>query len=193
MGRLDKALDALHQAEKTVADLIAEAGQAREYDDAGQLVKLAGELKELSGRYVSDSAPPSIQLARVHLPTPRSKPGRVTYPKFLKSGGTLIKVGWSRSNKAEYEHKSPKRVLLALTAAIAHVSRRTKRFSMDDLLPLTDGQDGSPLPDYQAYICLALLRSENLLVQHGRQGYSVSKGVAIDATAEQVWSGLPER
>jgi hypothetical protein len=195
MDYINKALDALHQAEKAVAALIAEAGKAREYADAGQLVQLARELKELADRYVSGSSSASVAFSTVSIPysTPRQKLGRVTYPQFLKSGGTLVKVGWSRSNKTEYEHKSPKRVLLTLTAAIADTAKRAKRFSMDDLLPLRDGPDGSALPDYQAYICLAMLRSANLLVQHGRQGYSISKGIGIEAAAEQAWAALPER
>jgi hypothetical protein len=41
----------------------------------------------------------------------RNKLGQ--YPRFLREGGNLVKIGWSKSQRAEYEHKSPLLGLLA--------------------------------------------------------------------------------
>jgi hypothetical protein len=65
-----------------------------------------------------------------------------------------------------------------------------KRFSMDDVMPLTDPADGSELPTYQIYVALAWLRSVGLIEQHGRQGYSVRKGVNLSTKVDEEWNSL---
>jgi hypothetical protein len=42
----------------------------------------------------------------------RNKLGQ--YPSFVREGDNLVKIGWSKTQKAEYEHKSPKRLLAVL-------------------------------------------------------------------------------
>ena len=98
-----------------------------------------------------------------------------------------MKIGWSKKERSEYEHKAPRRVVDALTAAITPRSANGKLFTVDDLLPLKDPQDGGDLPGYQVYVALAWLKSARLVKQHGRRGYSVASPSKIEVSVGQQW------
>jgi hypothetical protein len=119
----------------------------------------------------------------------RNELGR--YPKFVREGDNLVKIGWSKSQRAEYEHKSPKRLLAVLCESLT--SANGKRIMMDKVLPLKDSANGSAFPDYQSYVCLAWLKSSGLVTQHGRQGYSLPKGIELKESVETLWSNLLTR
>ena len=120
-------------------------------------------------------------------------PAKSEYPKFFKQGDQFVKVGWSRTTKGEYEHKAPRRVVDALTTAIAQRSRKGKLFTVEDLLPLKDPQDHSEIPSYQAYVVLAWLKLGGLVKQHGRRGYSVRNSSRLADAAVSSWQQLPEK
>jgi hypothetical protein len=105
----------------------------------------------------------------------RGRSRKNEYPKFLREGQSLVKIGWSKSDKKPYEHRAPKRVLDVLVAALLELGQGGRRFTTDELLPLRDGKDD--IPSYQAYLTLAWLRAEHLVRQHGRQGYSLPAGI----------------
>lgn len=148
---------------------------------------------------------PQRELARQPRPT-RSSPrkgGRTRkkghgtrkvgeYPKFLRDGDSLVKIGWSKKEKATYEHKAPRRILTALAGALEKTGRGGKRFGFEELLPLPD-PDGGEIPSYQAYLALAWLRAENLLTQHGRQGYSIPDGTDLTTLITERWEELTAR
>jgi hypothetical protein len=121
------------------------------------------------------------------------KRGKAEYPKFLREGESLVKVGWSRREGKPYEHKAPQSVLLALIQALIQVASGGKRFTTEGVFPLKHLTDYSDIPDYQAYLTLAWLRSAGLIVQHGRQGYSLQEGVDLVRESDRLWNDLPAR
>jgi len=125
--------------------------------------------------------------------TGAAKKNRPAYPKFMRDGDHLVKIGWSKKEKAQYEHKSPKSVLGQLLESLLAAGREGHRFTTEDVLPLYEAADGSEIPSYQAYLCLAWLRSESLIEQHGRQGYSLVKPDRLAASAEECWERLARR
>jgi hypothetical protein len=183
--------------------LANEAGATRDYDQAGTLIELARRIKnlaeEFSRRSPSRSEPlgDSVDPRRDFRPTVgssvvvrnRNRVGQ--YPRFLREGEYLIKIGWSKSGRAEYEHKSPKRLLAPLCEALTEVKGR--RITMDKVLPLKDAVNGSVFPDYQTYVCLAWLKSVRLVIQHGRKGYSLPNGIELHKSIEAKWVNLPTR
>jgi hypothetical protein len=201
MSPKERALQIIRDAENELASLIAEAGRSRKYDEASELIELAREFQQIAMRYgaiAGDIASPAGQASHSTRTAPKPKSSKTpvvttTYPKFYRDGDALIKIGWSKSAKQEYEHKSPRKVLRALIAAMNRLGTNGRRFSMERVLPLNDMADATPLPDYQAYICLAWLRSAGIVAQHGRQGYSIAKRVSLDEAVERVWSELPSR
>lgn len=68
-------------------------------------------------------------------------------------------------------------------------SKNRTLFNLEDLL-LFFGEDGTEVPSYQLYLVVAWLKKANLLIQHGRRGYTVVSGHDLTTQAEQHWSKL---
>jgi hypothetical protein len=119
--------------------------------------------------------------------------GRAAYPQFFRNGDILVKIAWSKTHKGEYEHKAQFGVVRDLITAIRHSASKNGRFAMESLLPLRSSVGGQEVPSYQTYLCLAWLRAQGLVVQHGRQGYSIDPKVDILAKAQEMFEMLPER
>jgi hypothetical protein len=125
--------------------------------------------------------------------SPSAKKARTVYPQFMRDGDNLIKIGWSKKEKAQYEHKSPKSVLAQLVESLLAAGRDGHRVTMEDVLPLREAGDGTEIPSYQSYLCIAWLRSEELIEQHGRQGYSLPQPEGLAAAVEGSWERLARR
>src|SRR5262249_22934714 len=121
----------------------------------------------------------------------RGKRVKSEYPKFVREGDSLVKIGWSKRERKPYEHKAPRNVLRALVQALVRVGTGGERFTVDGILPLKHG--GAEIPDYQTYLTLAWLRSVGLITQHGRQGYSLPDAEGLDRKSEQQWGSLTSR
>jgi hypothetical protein len=207
MDMLQRTLKILNDSEAALAALAGEAAKEARYDVAASLIDLAKDVANLASKgrtQLDPAAKTSIQLTtglRVTTPTItpmanspiKGRPKKSQYPKFLREGNNLVKLGWSPSEKAEYEHKSPRKTLPLLIVAISKIGSNGKRFSMDKVLPLVDPTDGNRVPDYQVYLCLAWLRNLGFLTQHGRQGYSLTTRAPIEPLIETHWEALPAR
>jgi hypothetical protein len=115
------------------------------------------------------------------------------YPKFLRDGENLVKIGWSKKDRSPYEHRAPKRVLDLLVDSLLGAGRDGRRFTTEDILPLHEPEEGAEVPSYQAYLCLAWLRSEKKIEQHGRQGYSLPDPEDLPALVGKCWDGMRRR
>ncbi len=111
------------------------------------------------------------------------------YPKFRREDDELVKIGWSKRAKEEYEHRAPKSAVFTLIAALAKIASKKRQFTMEAVLPV-NADDGTQVPDYQSYLGLAWLRHENLIVQHGRRGYSIPKPGNFEAAVVKLWNDL---
>jgi hypothetical protein len=192
----------LTETEKTLVGLANEAGAARDYDQAASLIELARKIKQLGeqfrGAASGEAKTPNpldalMELgpaAEIKVPI-RSRNKLGQYPRFVREGDNLVKIGWSKTQRAEYEHKSPKRLLAVLCGSLT--SANGKRIMMDKVLPLRDPATGAAFPDYQSYVCLAWLKSGGFVTQHGRQGYSLPKGIELEKSVEALWANLLSR
>lgn len=207
MDTLQRMLKILGDSEAALAALAGEAAKEANYDVAALLIDLAKGVANLASKgraQLDPTAKPSIQQASgLPATTPtatpmaysriKGRPKTGQYPRFLREGDNLVKLGWSPSEKAEYEHKSPRKTLPLLIVGISKCGSNGKRFSMDKVLPLVDPADGSRVPDYQVYLCLAWLKTIGFLTQHGRQGYSLTTRAPIEPLIETHWAALPAR
>jgi hypothetical protein len=123
----------------------------------------------------------------------RGKAAKDGYPQFVREGDSLVKIGWSKSEGKTYEHKAPRGVLRALVQALVRSGSGGARFTVEALLPLKEIAGGSDIPDYQTYLTLAWLRSAGLVIQHGRQGYSLPPGSDLERESERRWGELRTR
>ncbi len=207
MDTVQRTKQVLAEAEKALASLASEAATKCRYDTAACLIDSARELSNLAATVVrkltqcsdggtttaGNQAADGTPMART-APLSGNKVSKGKYPRFLRQGNDLVKIGWSPTEKAEYEHKCPRKVLPHLASAIAKVGANGKRFTMDGVLPLHDSADGSRIPDYQAYLCLAWLREVGCVIQHGRQGYSLPTSKSpMETLIETYWINLPAR
>jgi hypothetical protein len=122
----------------------------------------------------------------------KSKASKAEYPRFHRERDELVKIGWSKKQKAEYRHKAPKAVVLLVVQALQQKGSGGERFTFEELLPFRDRGTGADVPSYQAYLALAWLRHENLIVQHGRQGYSLPANNNLMDAVEERWKLLPK-
>src|SRR5438105_955733 len=151
----------LARTEQDLRGLIGRAAAAGEYDALFTLTGWAREVRQLvdndghvrapsrqpadPGKRVAGRRAAKISTARGGRRRKRrkqlaSRPAE--YPKFLRDGDSLVKIGWSKSEKSTYEHKAPRRVIELLVAALTHGRRAGQRFTMEEALPLKDAQDG---------------------------------------------------
>jgi hypothetical protein len=194
----------IERAEKELAALAAEAAGERDYANAGMLLGLAQRVAAtlrpgMASKSETSPAPVSANhsTARPSSPVPKSsaastKQGGGQYPRFKRDDDTLIKVGWSKSDRATYEHKSPRSILSKLVARIIEVGSSGDRFTTEQILPLLDDENAE-LPSYQAYLCLAWLVVAGLLERHGRQGYTIDVSGDFQSAVDSMWDQLPRR
>lgn len=114
------------------------------------------------------------------------------YPRFIRRADSLIKIGWSKRSKEEYQHKAPQKVVFMLADNIAGAGTNGRLVTVQDLVPMCDPADKSTVPDYQTYLCLAWLRENRLLNQHGRQGYTVADPKSFGRRVAEAWDQTPQ-
>jgi hypothetical protein len=198
-----KAAKIIREAEAKLRSLLTEAAAEGEYNI---IVKVAGWARWL-GELVSDMTPAEGSAQTIPAVTsdsqaslqgkapnpPRRQKRSKAYPKFFRNGENLVKIGWSKAQRTEYEHKAPLSVLSDLAAAISAASAKRPRLTMESILPLKCSRDGTEVPSYQTYLCLAWLRKQGLVLQHGRQGYSVRPKADLPAKTRELVQLLPEQ
>ncbi|NOX51989.1 MAG: hypothetical protein GXP16_15845 [Gammaproteobacteria bacterium] len=124
----------------------------------------------------------------------KSKSGRqkkVSYPKFIKDGERLIKVGWSKKNRKEYEHRVPFSAAMFFARYLVESVEPGKLFQVDEILPVSDAE-GHEIPSYQVYVTLAWLISTGSVEKKGRDGYFVAPGRLTIQTINDSWDKLPQ-
>lgn len=185
---MKKATKVIERCERELRGLVAEAADAGDYDGVFKLTACAKQLAELAASV--DGTPPARGAApRPSTPAKQAKKSS-QYPRFGRRGDSLIKIGWSKREKKEYQHKAPRRAVEVLVNAVAKAGTNGNIFQSNDILPLTDPGDGSEIPAYQAYLSLAWLRDMMLVDQHGRQGYSVARPQELSGAVEAAWQSL---
>ena len=200
-----RAMNLLQECEKGLRQLVSAAAAAGDY---GGIIKLTSwarvlgglvqDAKTERGSAKSSLAPVQAEVARQspigRRGTSQLRSSKVSrhgsgYPRFFRHAGDLLKIGWSKRERTEYHHKAPQAVVMQLVSKLAVTGAGGAIFTADDIFPL-GADEGSPVPNYQGYLCLAWLRREGLVQAHGRQGYSVVNGENLSSAVTSHWNGL---
>ena len=198
MSRINSGKQILRDAEQAIQRLLAAAAIDGDYCSLPPLMEWAHQIAVLAGKEDESATPaapsPSKAIQRLgrsrrQRPKKRKSTG---YPRFIRDEDCLVKIGWSKSDSSEYEHKAAKDAVEAVVSSLSRAGRRGKRFSMEALLPFKK-PDESPLPDYQSYLILAWLRASGLVVQHGRLGYTIPSDILLPEAVKDCWLRLAER
>ena len=198
----------LFEAEAELRQLIAEAAQFGDYSAVETITACASSLNSmldrLSNTPLGAHSPPVSKNDETDQPASQAKANRRArkvslrrkgklqgYPKFARFGDNLVKIAWSKAQKSEYKHKSPRAVLSALTNSLSQLLGDNNIVAMDSVLPLK-AEDGTEIADYQVYLCLAWLRSIGAVEQRGREGYT-RNGLEGDLSevVSAAWDSLP--
>lgn len=184
---LGKALAELSSAEIRMRALMQAAIETGDYGDVQDVARLASQVASLVQQYVQGSGEPAelaagqkeeatdavITSSRARRARRKSRrDAKSKYPQFERLGNQLVKVSWSKAKKAEYTHRAPKAVAVALLQAIQEAGESGELITMDAMLPLFVGD--TEVPSYQSYLSLKWLAAIGAVQQHGKQGYSVS-------------------
>lgn len=217
-----QALHVIQEAEAELRRLIGEALGSQSYRDVGLIASMADKLAAIhrdvdleKGRMPSgdpaaaESRPGSMPLLVMETPAvygrsrasktrirPRRSPSQVAaadgYPKFLRDGDRLVKIGWSKQDERAYEHKAPRVAVSLFVEKVRETVPPATVFSMDRFLPLRDANQ-QEIPSYQAYAVMAWLRSSGAIERRTKEGYSYTAGALDAERVEQLWLSLPER
>jgi hypothetical protein len=197
-----KGAEALRQCEARLRELMAEASAAGQYESVANLMAWAKAVAEIVDGYQSSQSEVSSRPTKTSTRSEESafrpqapaskraarKGTRQTYPRFKRYRDELVKIGWSKKEKKEYQHRAPWSVVEILCRRANEW--QGKDFVSDDLFPLA-AVDGTEIPSYQAYLSLAWLKHEELVLQNGRQGYHVPQGTDLLSAADERWNALP--
>ena len=196
-----KALDdLLGRARDTLLDWSRDSLKAQSDDERHQadvVFALAKEADDLRRRIVDvgNDVGPALEA------TDRATPGNVArekkrgssggrrhkadYPKYLRRGNSLVKVGLSKDKKSEYKHVVPDAECRRVIELVAKAGENGTEFTADAVLKGFDG------PSYHPYIVLALLRQKKAVVVVRRGTYKLGSK-PVSATMDAIWKSLPE-
>jgi hypothetical protein len=192
----------LQAAEAELRGHIDSALSAQQYDEIAVYAQVASELVALRLRFSEPEELPatrassaSVELldteGSTRLPenaTPARKLAR-GYPRFEREGERLIKIGWSKKDEKEYEHKTSHSAIEAVVKSL----RETKgRFTIDEILPIKDATE-SEVPSYQVYIVVAWLRQTGAIDRIGNDGYTTRQAALALEAVNTLWNSLPTR
>jgi hypothetical protein len=183
MMALNKALKVLARCEADLRSIVTSAADNGDYDAVLRITSWAKQISLMLG----NAQPPSTE--RKPSAETAKRTTAPAYPRFARRGDQLIKIGWSKSDKSEYEHKAPHRAAQLLARVVADAGKDGRIFQLGGLMPLADSA-GNEIPDYQVYVVIAWWRSIGLLDQHGRQGYSIPNSNQLLQAVESAWTKL---
>ena len=182
-------------AEASVRDLITGAAAVNLYDEVVSLAELAKKINSLrfdvsqTPEFTQDRSPglQALIAAPVHQKKTRraKRSNSGTYPIYRTVGDKLLKVGWSKKNKAEYEHRAPKESMAVAFKDIQRLAASQRSFEVEALMPLI-GQDDQEVPSYQIYMAIGWLIGIGEIRKCGRNDYA--KNLENLRSFEDCWS-----
>jgi hypothetical protein len=205
MDLISEARAILRAADRELRGLMEKAVQAGRYSDVARLVEIAKAINHVASEWTGEGLVINSELAdvcnapaltsRVSSPRAASKAkvqaSNASYPKFERDENRLVKIGWSKREKAEYEHKAPRDAAFAVYSRLCRVPAATT-FRMEELLPIAL-PDGTEVPSYQSYLVLAWLRDINQIEKRANDSYQwVVEEIDLSAF-EEVWKRTPNR
>lgn len=196
MATVQEARAILTQAQSDLNRLMERALKEQRFGEISAIAGYAEGLSTLLGgrshsTNASDAAPPKGTQGRTILV--RKRVPSKKYPRFVREGDKLVKIGWSKKAKAEYEHKAPREAVLAFSQHLLGTVKEGKVFAVEDVLPVPDIANGVELPAYQVYLVLAWLRSEDAVQKQGRDGYVIRPNRISTGSIESLFSKLDVR
>jgi hypothetical protein len=183
LGRLARELDRLAESRPKPAATGAEGSAKQSASLSSPAARLAPSTPPTVPAPAADrsAAPERGAASRRH--------GR--YPAYERRRNLLVKVGWSKKSRQEYEHKAPREVIDGMLAALEGRAG-SPSFAVEELGDVR-GLGGEAAPSYQVYLVLGWLREIGVLHRRGRANYELANGRVNRDVVEQAWGAMRER
>jgi len=199
----EKSRAVFANTEKELRKLIADAAATSSYDELAFVLQLSRELERIAADFDRGQETRSQHKPTASPITTQPSPGRSTdtsprsrnstqqkrrakkngYPKFHRDGEAIVKVGWSRSKKSEYEHRARFEAVEAVARAITATNDADRFFQIEDVLDHIASHTPDNIPSYQTYAVIAWLRSVGAVTREGKRGYrTISADLSSDIT-----------
>lgn len=190
-------------AESSLRSIAEKALLDRAYGDVAHLAWVADQLRGLSERTqpgngitpapTTDLPPSATSSGHQNRRRPKAPTRRPRgYPRFERDGNKLVKIGWSKKHREEYEHRAPRDAVAAFARHLGGTVSEGHIFAVEDLMPVrvVDGDD--EVPAYQVYLTLKWLQDVGAIEKKGRDGYALRNRNLSEGGLEEYWSALPE-
>jgi len=178
---------ALKQCEETICEVISNAAQEGSYQCIETGISVAQKIATIRSSLTSAA---SIEPEKDSTPEkPRnpgpfrkstmkgSSPKSSNYPRFEINSKNLVRFGWSKSKKKEYNHKVPIPIVHAVTDCVKNIGLGSSGpHSAEEIIERFSNDHGEQVPNYQVYAVLAYLKLKGFIEQQGREGYSIPAG-----------------
>lgn len=197
MSLPSEARAVLLAAEQGLRALVEKAARDGRYDEVVQLAEAAQQLRRLA-EAPADLGPHS-RPAEEAKPTNSNKRSASSikqtkgtgFPKFEVDGDRLVKIGWSKRERSEYQHKTSREAALCTFLQLGKEAT-TEPFRMEDQLPVLMA-DGTAVPTYQSYLVLAWLRQLGWVEKVGKDSYRWAE-IEVDETSfKSAWESTIRR
>jgi hypothetical protein len=187
--------------------IIQEAVAAEAYEDVALIARMAGAaadaIRDLTPGDKTEAVPGGVtSIAPVVAPPVTNSNGHVSeavrprlltrdqLPQFFRDGERLVKVAWSKKDKAPYTHFAPHAVVTALLDAIQAKKGEGKLFRAGEVLTAVRNSRQERYPSYQVYLALNWLREVDVISKRGRDGYVLKGKAATDERIAKHWNDL---
>jgi hypothetical protein len=188
MDRLQASIVVLREAELAIRKLSSDAIGEGQYETASRLIGLSVRLAGLVSESAAGGVTHGLAVAGQERAQPVNGGGvRKEYPLFERRGQELVKVGWSKTDGAEYEHGAPWVLVEAIVERLDGIGGMKRCFESGTLLAVGEALSA---PAYQVYVVLAWLRNLGLVEANGRKGYFLPAGRQLGAAVQAKWLEL---
>lgn len=192
----EQIIEILRKTESDLQQVIVEAAQARDYRGVDMARTAAVNIQNLRARILNPASKLEPKSTNGMSPVKRKglprKGTRSAYPKFLVKNDALIRVGWSKKQRREYTHKTPRFVFDGTVKAMAALSQSgAGPFTAEQIIEQVNSIESETVPSYQIYVVIGLLRKTNCIKQIGREGYRSPE--AFVKKAEKCWRKLSSK
>lgn len=201
MGTVDRAKVVLADAQTSLRQLMEECLRQHRYAEVAEIAGLADGLSRLliGGGASTPSAvpmpgvsPTPLVAAQPEREPPAREMDKPEYPRFERDGDKLVKIGWSKKHKDQYEHRASREAVIGVARHLASRVKAGQVFEVENLLPVPDSANGE-IPAYQVYLVLAWLRSEGAIEKKGRDGHVLRDASIATGGLDSLWEGVPNR
>ncbi len=206
MESVQRARSVLENAETSLRQIAAETLDSKRYAEVAEIARMADGLSALLGlsfihptsgqptspvgRVADDGdVGPLCRVPRKVAGAPRARKGR--YPRFVRDACRLVKIGWSKKKRQEYEHRSAKDSVMTVVKGLAARQIRRSPFRIDEVMPMRAVDTKFDVPAYVIYMTVAWLQQGGAIRKRGREGYAISSNADLCRTAEELWDTTP--